>query len=134
MPAKARSTSKNGSAGRSTSRLSSAIPTRSSPSSSPTDSPSTNGRCGLRFTPDEATAARRADGYFEWIECGLDLWARLRQLDIPVVEGFPTASWTAWLGPPARSTRAVWTTRGLEWLRLQGVTGLDGVRNQADAD
>ena len=41
--------------------------------------------CGIRFTPDEATAARRADGYFEWIECGLDLWARLRQLDIPVV-------------------------------------------------
>ena len=90
--------------------------------------------CGIRFTPDEATAARRADGYFEWIECGLDLWARLRQLDIPVVEGFPTASWTAWLGPPARSTRAVWTTRGLEWLRVQGVTGLDGVRNQDERD
>src|SRR5437899_446559 len=60
--------------------------------------------CGIRFTPDEATAARRADGYFEWIECGLDLWARLRQLDIPVDEGFPTASGTAWLRPPARST------------------------------
>ena len=47
-----------------------------------------------------------------------------------MLEGFPTASWTAWLGPPARSTRPAWTTRGLEWLRRQGVTGLDKVRNQ----
>ena len=90
--------------------------------------------CGIRFTPDEATAERRGDGYFEWIDCGLDLWARLRQLGVPVVEGFPTASWTAWLGPRARSTRAAWTTRGLEWLRRQGVTGLDGVRNQDERD
>ena len=50
------------------------------------------------------------------------------------MECFPTASWTAWLGPRAGRSRAAWTARGLEWLRAQGVTGLDEVRNQDERD
>src|SRR5438034_269322 len=90
--------------------------------------------CGIRFTPDADTAARRDDRYFEWIESGLELWSSLRCLGVPVMECFPTASWTAWLGPRAGSTRATWTAHGIEWLRGEGVIGLDEVQNQDERD
>ena len=96
------------------------------------------GVCGIRFTPDAATAARRTDTYYGWIEHGLALWAALRAHDLEVVECFPTASWTRWLGPRAGRTRATWTGAGID--ALYGPTAGSGVlhgdrpRNQDDRD
>src|SRR5262245_45603365 len=38
-----------------------------------------------------------------------------------VVEVFPTASWTRWLGPRGSESRAAWSRRGLRALGLAGV-------------
>jgi predicted nuclease with RNAse H fold len=91
------------------------------------------GVCGIRFTPDEATAARRTDGYYEWVEQGLARWAALRAAGVPAVEVFPTASWTRWLGGRASSSRAAWSARGLARVATT-VAGLDGVRDQDTRD
>ena len=75
--------------------------------------------CGIRWTPDEA----RANGdYYEWIHEGLKLYRALESQPGPeVIEVFPTASWTRWLGPRGRQSRATWTTDGLTTRDLDGL-------------
>jgi predicted nuclease with RNAse H fold len=89
--------------------------------------------CGIRFTPDEGTAARRVDRYYEWVEQGIALWAALRDSGLRAVEVFPTASWTRWLGGRAALSRAAWSRAGLAQLAAS-VGGLDGVRDQDTRD
>jgi predicted nuclease with RNAse H fold len=89
--------------------------------------------CGIRFTPDEATAARRTDHYYEWVDHGIELWAALRDAGLRSVEVFPTASWTRWLGGRGSRSRAAWSRDGLAQLAAT-VGGLDGVRDQDTRD
>ena len=75
--------------------------------------------CAIRWTPDRATLEAGSD-YYDWVRRGLALHSLLGEhLDAEVVEVFPTASWTRWLGP-RRGSRAAWTTAGLERLGLAG--------------
>jgi predicted nuclease with RNAse H fold len=74
--------------------------------------------CGIRWTPDEKRV--HAEPYFAWIVEGLALYAALAAADVPVIEVFPTASWTRWHGPRGSLTRAVWTRDGLARLCLTG--------------
>ena len=77
--------------------------------------------CGIRWTPD------RLDGpYYSWVVEGLRLYAALA--GHVVIEVFPTASWTRWLGPRGSETRASWTRRGVAAL------GLDGVPDRTNQD
>lgn len=92
------------------------------------------GLCGIRFSPDEATARARHDAYFEWIWNGLELWTALGPAATDVVEVFPTASWTAWFGPRGDRRRARWTRDAIDDLGGHGVTGLEAVRNQDQRD
>ena len=75
--------------------------------------------CGIRWTPDKPRV--NADPYFAWIVEGLGLYAALAAADVPVIEVFPTASWTRWHGQRGPLTRAAWTRDGLTRLRLTGV-------------
>ena len=75
--------------------------------------------CGIRWTPDKKRVD--ANAYFAWIVEGLGLYAALAAADVPVIEVFPTASWTRWHGPRGPLTRAAWTRDGLARLRLTGV-------------
>lgn len=92
------------------------------------------GLCGIRYTPDAATAAARTDRYLEWIELGLELWDVVRAMDMHVIECFPTASWSAWLGPRGNRSRAGWTKEGIAKLADGGIAGLEAVRNQDERD
>ena len=74
--------------------------------------------CGIRWTPDNKCV--EANPYFAWIGEGLALYAALAAADVPVIEVFPTASWTRWHGPRGSLTRAVWTRDGLARLCLTG--------------
>ncbi len=76
--------------------------------------------CGIRFTPDLATIRARRDGFYEWIEHGLELYDALQHVGLPAIECFPTASWTRWAGQRT-SSRAVWTRAALATLGLKGV-------------
>lgn len=87
------------------------------------------GVCGIRFTPSEAVARAHPGTYYEWIECGLELWHLIDAEDVEAIECFPTASWTAWIGP-RRGTRAAWTRGGLARFGDAGFAGLDAARNQ----
>ena len=62
-----------------------------------------------------------ANPYFAWIVEGLALYAALAAADVPVIEVFPTASWTRWHGPRGPLTRAAWTHDGLTRLRMSSV-------------
>ena len=75
--------------------------------------------CGLRYTPDRARV--RADPYYGWIAHGFALYALLARGPWVVIECFPTASWTRWLGPRGDEPRGAWSARGLAGLRLRGV-------------
>jgi predicted nuclease with RNAse H fold len=75
--------------------------------------------CGIRWTPDNKCV--EANPYFAWIGEGLALYAALAAADEPVIEVFPTASWTRWHGPRGPLTRAAWTRDGLARLCLTGV-------------
>jgi predicted nuclease with RNAse H fold len=77
--------------------------------------------CGIRWTPDEA--ALHTSTYYEWILCGLELYAQLARVgaDWTVVECFPTASWTRWAGGRGARTRARWSQDALGALGLAGV-------------
>ena len=86
--------------------------------------------CGIRFTPDAATAAARTDTYFEWIEHGLELWAACEDRGIEVFECFPTASWSAWFGSRGPRSRAAWTRDAIQRLGLPA----HGARSQDDRD
>jgi predicted nuclease with RNAse H fold len=76
--------------------------------------------CGIRWTP----ARDRLDGnpYYEWILEGLALYGSLESIEgLRVIECFPTASWTRWLGPREKRSRSAWSRRGLDDLGLSGV-------------
>jgi predicted nuclease with RNAse H fold len=75
--------------------------------------------CGIRWTPDRERLKARE--YYAWIVEGLALFEALIARGVPVIEVFPTASWTRWLGPRGPRTRASWTTGGLAALRLEGL-------------
>jgi predicted nuclease with RNAse H fold len=82
--------------------------------------------CGIRWTPD---AERLAGGaYYGWVRAGLELYAALGDWD--VIECFPTASWTRWIGRRAGTSRAAWSAHGLGALALSGVHA----RNQDQRD
>ena len=68
--------------------------------------------CGIRWTPDEPTV-RGGNPYYEWIVCGLELYAAFDREGIEAVECFPTASWTRWGGARSGATRARWSARVL---------------------
>lgn len=91
------------------------------------------GVCGIRFTPDEATARARTDRYLEWVWQGLALHRALARTDLPTDEVFPTAAWTRWLGPRGTRTRLRWTRDGLDRLRAEGLTDDAGTRPSQDA-
>jgi predicted nuclease with RNAse H fold len=74
--------------------------------------------CGIRWTPDAETV--RASDYYAWVVEGLALYGALAGQGSQVIEVFPTASWTRWLGK-RQGTRAVWTRGGLRGLDLRGV-------------
>jgi predicted nuclease with RNAse H fold len=75
--------------------------------------------CGIRWTPDRARV--HASDYYGWVVEGLRLYAALAPLDVVVIEVFPTASWTRWLGPRAGTPRSAWSTDGLAGLGLAGI-------------
>ena len=85
--------------------------------------------CGIRYTPDERTlrAPHRSD-YYGWIANGLELYAALERAGVPVIECFPTATWTRLHGPRGTRSRAAWSQEAL------AATGLDGVPARTSQD
>jgi predicted nuclease with RNAse H fold len=75
--------------------------------------------CGIRWTPPRS--ALDGNPYYEWIVEGLRLFRALESYPVEVIECFPTASWTRWLGPRGGRPRSVWTREGLAALGLEGV-------------
>jgi predicted nuclease with RNAse H fold len=77
--------------------------------------------CGIRYTPDQATL-ESGNAYYEWIVRGLELYRALERSGWNVIECFPTASWTRWLGAKGNGrSRAAWTRAGLATLGLAGI-------------
>ena len=78
-----------------------------------------NAVCGIRWTPPLS----ELDGnpYYEWIVEGLRLYRALEDLPVQVIECFPTAAWTRWIGPRAGRRRSDWTREGLAALGLENV-------------
>lgn len=77
--------------------------------------------CGIRWTPEKAGLV---GPYYAWIVHGLQLYAALEEA-VPaadLIEVFPTAAWTRWIGPCEDSRRAAWTSAGIEVL---GESALD---------
>jgi predicted nuclease with RNAse H fold len=75
--------------------------------------------CGIRWTPD---ANRVYDNdYYAWIVEGLALFDSLASHDVAVIEVFPTASWTRWLGKRHGQTRSRWSRSGMNTLGLEGL-------------
>lgn len=77
--------------------------------------------CGIRWTPEEAGLV---GAYYAWIVHGLKLYEAL-DMAVPaadLIEVFPTAAWTRWIGPREGRRRAAWTTAGIEAL---GESALD---------
>jgi predicted nuclease with RNAse H fold len=75
--------------------------------------------CGIRWTPDAKRV--QAGGYFGWIVEGLALYKLLAERDVAVIEVFPTASWTRWLGKRGTRSRSSWSREGLASLGLEGI-------------
>ena len=75
--------------------------------------------CGIRWTPPH----RKLEGnpYYEWIVEGLRLYRALEAQPVQVIECFPTASWTRWVGPRDGRRRSVWTSDGLATLALENL-------------
>ena len=72
--------------------------------------------CGIRYTPDLATAQAHPGTYYDWIFNGMELWDALRQdphLHNRLYEVFPTASWTVWHGPRGSRKREEWSHEAL---------------------
>jgi len=75
--------------------------------------------CGIRWTP---ALDRLADNpYYEWILEGRKLYEALANEPVPVIECFPTASWTIWHGARGGRGRAAWTREALLALGLEDV-------------
>lgn len=81
--------------------------------------------CRVRYTPTRAALRRqklsRAPTYYEWIECGLEVYAALAAAGLRAIESFPTAAWTRWAGPRRGRPRARWSAQALRRLGLHGV-------------
>ena len=78
--------------------------------------------CGIRYTPDLATAQAHPGTYYEWIFNGMELWDSLRahpHFKGRLFEVFPTASWTIWNGPRGDRRREEWSHEALLELPLQ---------------
>ena len=75
--------------------------------------------CGIRWTPPRARL--EANPYYEWIVEGLRLYEALRDQPAPVIECFPTASWTRWHGARGGRPRSAWTREALAALALRDV-------------
>jgi predicted nuclease with RNAse H fold len=75
--------------------------------------------CGIRWTPDAAEVMRNR--YYSWVVHGLELYRALAGVAAEVIEVFPTASWTRWLGRRGPLSRSIWTRSGLTALELTGV-------------
>jgi predicted nuclease with RNAse H fold len=89
------------------------------------------GICGIRFTPDAATAAARPDRFYGWVEHGLELWGALTAAGVVACdEVFPTASCTRWIGARAGRSRAAWTRAGL----ARVADHLDGMETATSQD
>lgn len=91
------------------------------------------GICGIRYTPDEASARARTDGHLGWVWQGLSLYAALADADVAAVEVFPTAAWTRWIGPRGDGSRLGWSRGGLRRLRESGLRDDAGDRPTQDA-
>lgn len=91
------------------------------------------GICGIRYTPDEATARARTDTYLEWIWQGLEVYAALADAGVATVEVFPTAAWTRWRGARGHRTRLLWAREGLARLVADGLVHDAGGRPSQDA-
>jgi predicted nuclease with RNAse H fold len=75
--------------------------------------------CGIRWTPDERAA--HGSQYYAWVLQGLALFEALVGRGAEVIEVFPTASWTRWLGKRGGRTRVAWTRDGMSALDLGGL-------------
>ena len=77
--------------------------------------------CGIRYTPDRATAEAHTGSYYEWVFNGMELWEGLREAGFEgkLFEVFPTASWTVWHGPRGKRKREEWSQEALEALPLE---------------
>ena len=83
--------------------------------------------CGIRWMPDQRTLDEGSP-YYEWIRVGFELYEALaRHGGWEVIECFPTASFTRWVGA-REGTRAAWTRRALPRL------GLDNLRERTNQD
>ena len=91
------------------------------------------GICGIRFTPDEATARARTDDHLGWIWNGLALYEALADAAVDTAEVFPTAAWTRWCGARGGRTRLAWTRAGWNRLRADGLVADAGDRPTQDA-
>ena len=75
--------------------------------------------CGIRWTPD--LPAVDSSDYYAWIRHGFKLYDALASVEAEVIEVFPTASWTRWLGKRGSQRRSAWTRSGLSKLALSSV-------------
>ena len=75
--------------------------------------------CGIRYTPD--ARALHGNPYYDWIRCGLELYAALAATGWEAVECFPTATWTRLGGPRGSRSRARWSRAVLESAGLDRV-------------
>lgn len=79
--------------------------------------------CGIRWTPEMAKL--NGNPYYEWIACGLELYEALEpdrsRRRWRVIEVFPTASWSVWVGRRGKRTRARWTREALADTKLEGL-------------
>ncbi len=78
--------------------------------------------CSIRYTPDAATVTS-GGAFYAWVRAGLVLHEACARAfaRTPVIEVFPTASWTVWCGPRAGRSRTSWSCTGLATLDLGGV-------------
>jgi hypothetical protein len=70
--------------------------------------------CGIRWTPERSRLA--GNPYYEWVDHGLELYAALAAAGIDpdaLIEVFPTAAWTIWVGPRGRRPRSEWSADAL---------------------
>lgn len=85
-----------------------------------------NAVCGIRWTP--ARTEPDVNPNYEWIVEGMRLYEALELQPVEVIECFPTASWTRWLGPRGGRRRSAWTREGL------GTLGLEDVPSRSNQD
>jgi predicted nuclease with RNAse H fold len=78
--------------------------------------------CGIRYTPDGRTLeAPHKSGYYEWINNGLGLYAALEKAGLPLIECFPTATWTRLHGPRGTRSRREWSREALSTVGIDGL-------------